>query len=583
MPAPRMHDVCIIGAGPAGLAVLSALHSKRGTLDEKQITRERLHMKLTGAGGGASCTYPCLCSSTHRAVCMEKGGLDLIDLWSFWSLARPGTRSGGLSVCVVDPSDSWLSQWNGRFEALGIDRLRSPAFATPHSFTDEAIMEYAFKMGRTAELYEPEITEKNSAKNLTHRINAGFFRLAGTQLFADFCEDHAASLPHVHVRGQARDVEKAGDGNYCISVDQGQGQQSPTVHARRVVFALGAATVPNVPRIFLSQGIMNQPCEVPAKDQIPRIVHTNSWKVLNALSFTNEVVVVIGGGLSAAQAALLAARRGAKQVVLVSRRPMEPRMFDLPFAWMNPQAGWRASKAGKNGSRKETKKFRTFEFFQTPVEDRLAWIKSARGGATVPIEYLNDLAKGEKTGRIQRRVDDVAAVEMGACQEGHCGTVRVSFLHGTAPITADRILLATGSVLDAAKVPLLRNVVDRFNVPLMNGLPDVNTDMQWGGEDFVVAGAMAMLQVGPDAGNLTGCRRCAERIANAVGVFDSFDETGGPLHNDFAALHGNPDHDHSGDDSSDDDDIEEKRDSGRAKNNPFAALALDGEDSDDSD
>ena len=33
----------------------------------------------------------------------------------------------------------------------------------------------------------------------------------------------------------------------------------------------------------------------------------------------------------------------------------------------------------------------------------------------------------------------------------------------------------------------------------------------------------------------------------------------------------------------DDDDIEEKRDSGRAKNNPFAALALDGEDSDDSD
>lgn len=106
MPAAEvMHDVCIIGAGPAGLAVLSSLHSKRGFLTENQVEREVKHKKHSSASGA------------------------------------PAAAAPALSVCVVDPSDCWMCQWNGRFEALGIKTLRSPAFATPHTFTDAAIME----------------------------------------------------------------------------------------------------------------------------------------------------------------------------------------------------------------------------------------------------------------------------------------------------------------------------------------------------------------------------------------------------------------------------------------------------------
>lgn len=85
-----------------------------------------------------------------------------------------------------------------------------------------------------------------------------------------------------------------------------------------------------------------------------------------------------------------------------------------------------------------------------------------------------------------------------------------------------------------------------------------------------------MLQVGPDAGNLTGCRRCAEAIANAFGVFDSFTEKMGPLANDFSALNANKGGDASGDEASDaESECDDENCGARVANNAFSALMLD--------
>ena len=57
----------------------------------------------------------------------------------------------------------------------------------------------------------------------------------------------------------------------------------------------------------------------------------------------------------------------------------------------------------------------------------------------------------------------------------------------------------------------------------------------------VMCGALAM--IGPEAGNLSGCRRCAERCASSLGVHDSMYKESGPLTNIFEVFASSSDED----------------------------------------
>ena len=212
----------------------------------------------------------------------------------------------------------------------------------------------------------------------------------------------------------------------------------------------------------------------------------------------------------------------------VSRRPVQSRQYDLPIEWMSPKSGWRKAETDKSA------KFRRFEFLATPKEERAAFVRSARGGATVPAVYLEDLEAAARTGRLERYVDEIAAAESCDCED-KADAIRLTFSQGGGAVVADRVILATGSTLDINNVPLLRSVADRFELPVAGCLPDLE-DLQWGDESFTVVGAFSILEMGPDAGNLTGCRRCAEICADAHGVFDKFTQVGERLANSYAAL-----------------------------------------------
>jgi len=491
-PVEKTYDVCIIGAGPAGLSVLSALQNPEGILSSEAQ-------------------------------------------WSQWKKAKEGGSGRELpSVCVIDPAGCWLSEWRGRFRSLGIKMLRSPAWATPDFFSTNAMCSlhtFAWEAGRQAELHELELPRK--AKHLNRVAGTGMFQLPGSRLFEDFCDDLVAKLEHTFVPGAAEAVEKRGDGTYDVAV----GGHAAPVRAHNVVFALGAAGSPTIPAPL---SLVHERC---AGARNPRVVHTYAWAKLRAAPFKGETVVVIGGGLSAAQAALLAVRRGASKVIHVSRRPMLAREYDLPIEWMEPRSGWRLKeKGGDNGSQK----FRSFEFFETPTSERAEWAASARGGATVPASYLKELERAAKSGRLERWVDEVVAAEICDCEPqppASCGcgpndqgAIRIAFRNGDREILADRVVLATGSSLDVSKVPLLSDVAARYELPVEGNLPDIDTDLQWGDESFSVVGAFALLEVGPDSGNLTGCRRCAEICADKLGAFEAFTQVGGHLQNKYSVF-----------------------------------------------
>ena len=86
----------------------------------------------------------------------------------------------------------------------------------------------------------------------------------------------------------------------------------------------------------------------------------------------------------------------------------------------------------------------------------------------------------------------------------------------------------------------------------MDDLPDLDGYLKWGEENFSVVGNLALLQVGPDSGNLSGCRRCAQLCAQYFGAFKSYVEVGGPHANQYGALF-DSDSDDSDSDCSDSD------------------------------
>ena len=77
----------------------------------------------------------------------------------------------------------------------------------------------------------------------------------------------------------------------------------------------------------------------------------------------------------------------------------------------------------------------------------------------------------------------------------------------------DRVWLATGSVLDVTRDPLLGPFLQRCDIPTEGGLPIIEPSLRWRpGCELYVMGHFAALRLGPDALNLAGAKTGACRI-----------------------------------------------------------------------
>lgn len=411
------YDVCIVGAGPHALSVLSALRTPAALLKEHDHKR--------------------------MAFNAAKAKVD---------------KCLGPRVCVIDPAGKWMHEWNERFAGLDITYLRSPAWAHPDAFSQEALIDFAFQQNRLDELKEVDF-QKTSLQGIPE-VDSGYFRLPGTKLFHDFCKKHSARLPHDLVCGRVTDIRNVGsEYDYDIIFEGCPGSKTAkSVRAKQIVLALGAFGPPNIPTEFgCIFGLTDaQGC--------PRIVHTGNWRALKSL---NEVlerpqrdvgrpVLVIGGGLSAVQAALLSVKHG-RHTVLCSRRPLVERHYDLPLEWMD-----RRYADGGRGKK-------MFHFFAMSKTERLEYVKNIRGGGTVPPDYMQALQAARSKGLeiLVNKVRTAVAVEGGVCVEFENGRV----------LTASYVVLGTGGMRDCTKVPLLEGMIRTFNLPVQDGLPLLSDDL----------------------------------------------------------------------------------------------------------
>lgn len=200
-------------------------------------------------------------------------------------------------------------------------------------------------------------------------------------------------------------------------------------------------------------------------------------------------VAIIGGGLTAAHLACGAAARGA-DVCLATRRPLTVRDFDTDPGWLGPR-------------------FLADFIDDDDPESRRRIALAARGGGTIPPWMRSQLDDLEAAGRL--RISEGRGPLRGTMDDaGRCVVTGA----GRDAVTADEVWLATGTVPHLGAARYLESLA--ADVPILDGLPITGDNLRLGPHPVYVMGRLAMLALGPAAGNIWGAQRAATRITEQL-------------------------------------------------------------------
>mmetsp|Transcript_17435 Transcript_17435/g.28317 ORF Transcript_17435/g.28317 Transcript_17435/m.28317 type:complete len:602 (+) Transcript_17435:84-1889(+) len=523
-----IQELVVIGVGPHGHALLLRLlepdadflsdkerHIQAEYTDRMRPLKEVVqHVRKLSRGPRAILRTPSKKSQRGKKKC-EKSAPPPLTLEEVQK-----------SVLVVDAHGGWMRGWKENFKSLRIETLRSLMNAHTDPFDHRSLEFFAEAKGRGEELVTlPSLSQRD-------KLFKGPYQVPSTAIFNRFHEvlsraygiEDAVCTGTVQSINPIQEDEESVTDEPIFEVKIAFGKNSPhgsptdvrtvrTIYSRRVVFAMGP---------------MFRPLEAPWEASLRQELgadHSALRRILHAhqiLPFVNKAlevntndlmkrVLVVGGGITSAQLALLAKKSSwCKEVTLIQRSKMVPRHFDIDNMWMGP----------KRGKLQE-------DFWSLDMQERAQRLKEARGGGTIPPETIQELLRCRST-QLQVK-EEVEILEVHWTD----GRFHISLDDGSECEPYDMIWLATGAQNHIDHYSALSHLRRILPVSVTNGLPVLNTDLSWRapvGEETTdepiwkqvareriwCMGALAALELGPDALNLIGARHGSVRVAEAI-------------------------------------------------------------------
>jgi len=368
-------------------------------------------------------------------------------------------------VRILDDEDVLLARWRRCTRNTGMRYLRSPA--VHHLDLSSSSLQH-FVKGKKGTFARP-FTRPYSRPSLD------VFDRHSDEVVARF------GLEALHARGRATAL--AIEEN-CVRVgveDSPDAAGASEIEARQVILALGAPREPAWPtwaRDFAASAA--------ERGEAPRIQHIFDPGFQLDEGLDGDVVAVVGAGISGVQVAVRLARAG-RRVVLLSRHALRIHQFDSDPGWQGP------------------KYMAGFSRLEDPNERRRR-IREARHRGSVPPDVHSALRCAMAEGTVEHREE--VEIEGAQAEDG-----RISIAVDGQQIPVDRVLLATGFPSDRPGGAWLDRAVEAHGLPCAEcGYPIVDRGLRWHPR-VLVTGALAELEIGPVARNLSGAMRAGERIA----------------------------------------------------------------------
>lgn len=357
---------------------------------------------------------------------------------------------------IVDPNPKPLENWKRCTSTISMPYLRSPS--VHHLDTD------------------PFSLQSFSKKEPTYQSSNDFYgryKRPSLHMFNDHC-DHLVDeleIQQAYVTSKVSNIEKR-DGYWIVDLENGE-----KLKAEKVVIAIGISE-----QLHLPEWAKN------LKQTNPNSLFHVFDQELPIYEKMNAPFVVVGGGITATHLAIKLTSLFPGEVTMLKRHPFRVHDFDSDPEWLGPK------------KRQSFVKMKDYE-------KRRDAIRSARHKGSIPSELRNRLSHLVRTEKL--------IIKDGMVTEYQVRPKEVQLSLDTGEfITAGSILLATGFEQNLPGKDWLEPVIKQEKLPCAKcGYPIVNHMLEWA-PNLYVSGALAELEVGPIARNISGARVAANIISS---------------------------------------------------------------------